>query len=218
MGSDRVPKKNFKPFAGFQNGLIEIKLNQLSHCNEIDEIVLSTNDVQIIEYANKLEINNLKIHERKDILSRSSTSNDDLIKHAFDISTHNNILWTHVTSPFFSTNHYSDFIRSYFSNLKLNYDSIVSVNMIQGYIWNNNGPVTYDRKIEKWPRTQTIDPLFEINSAAFLNSKENYILFKDRIGKNPFLFKTNELVGFDIDWPEDFVLAEAMINSGITSI
>jgi len=90
--------------------------------------------------------------------------------------------------------------------------------MIQGYIWNNNGPVTYDRKIEKWPRTQTIDPLFEINSAAFLNSKENYILFKDRIGKNPFLFKTNELVGFDIDWPEDFVLAEAMINSGITSI
>lgn len=217
-GSERVPKKNFKPFAGFQNGLIEIKLSQLSQCAEIDQIVLSTNDDYIIDFANSLKIKKLKVHQRDDGLGQSETSNDDLIKHALDISKHNYILWTHVTAPFFSSSHYSRFIRKYFKSLKLGYDSIVSVNTIQGYIWNKYGPIAYDRKIEKWPRTQTIDPLYEINSAAFMNSKENYKLFKDRIGENPFLYETNNLVGFDIDWPEDFVLAEAMLTSRIVSI
>lgn len=42
QGSQRVPNKNIKPFAGFEFGLIEVKLNQLLKATLVDEVVLST--------------------------------------------------------------------------------------------------------------------------------------------------------------------------------
>ena len=50
-GSERVLNKNTRKFAGYEFGLTEIKLNQLLKTQLIDEIVLSTNDESIIEYA-----------------------------------------------------------------------------------------------------------------------------------------------------------------------
>ena len=58
-GSQRVPKKNIKEFAGFKNGLIEIKLKQLLECKKIDTIYLSTNDEEILAYAESLNQNRI---------------------------------------------------------------------------------------------------------------------------------------------------------------
>ena len=73
---------------------------------------------------------------------------------------------------------------------------------------NENGSFNYNRKDEKWPRTQTLKELFEINSGMFISSINNYQKFEDRIGKNPFLMSSKGYTSFDIDWPEDFELGE----------
>lgn len=54
-GSERVLRKNIKPFGGYEFGLIQIKLAQLLACEALDEVVLSTNDDDIIAYAQTLE-------------------------------------------------------------------------------------------------------------------------------------------------------------------
>jgi CMP-N-acetylneuraminic acid synthetase len=209
-GSERVPEKNVKPFGRFQNGLIELKLSMLLKCEAIDSIFLSTNDEKIIRLAEELDHEKINIHKRCESLSGNETSTDDLISHAAELIPDGHILWTHVTSPFIDESVYTRAITKYFHCLKNGYDSLMSVNVHKGFYWNEKGPLNYRSSNEKWPRTQTISPLYEVNSGIFLSSRLNYINLSDRIGRKPFLMELNKVEGFDIDWPEDFIIAQSL--------
>ena len=121
------------------------------------------------------------------------------------------ILWTHVTSPFIGPDIYYQIIEAYFKNLD-RFDSLMTVTKLQKFIWNDGEPVSYDRSLEKWPRTQTLDPLWEVNSGAFVAPKSVYEVSMDRIGNKPYLFELNDEISFDIDWLPDFKIAEAMYH------
>jgi CMP-N-acetylneuraminic acid synthetase len=160
----------------------------------------------------------LRVHIREELLSSSSTSTGDLVGLAHDLAAHDHILWTHVTSPFFTSKNYDEAITVYFDSLAKGYDSLMTVKEMQGFFWDNGGPVNYDRKLEKWPRTQTLSPLYEVDSAVFLNSRANYSSVKDRIGLKPKLFASPGMASFDIDWPEEFLLGESMLQNGQASV
>lgn len=217
-GSERVPKKNIIPFAGKPFGLVSIKLEQLLSCAEIDEVVLSTNDEDILNYADSLSSTKLTIHHRCDELSLSSTSTDELVAHALSLIPDGDILWTHVTSPFVNSEIYTQIIRQYRSALATGFDSLMTTSKIHGFLWNEHGPINYDRKLEKWPRTQTIPAIHEINSAVFLASAEIYRQMNDRIGEKPLLYPLDKITSQDIDWQEDFILAEMMVQAGLVQI
>lgn len=217
-GSERVKKKNIKPFAGYEYGLIEIKLRQLLSVDLIEEVVLSTNDDEILDYAATLNDVKLRLHKRSEELSSSSTSTDELVALALSLIPEGDILWTHVTSPFLNSDLYSEIIKRYNMALSEGFDSLMTTTVIHGFIWNDKGPMNYDRGIEKWPRTQTIAPVHEINSGVFLNSAENYRNHNDRIGLKPFLFPLDKIHGFDIDWEEDFRIAQVMVQAGVTDL
>ena len=207
-GSQRIPSKNIKTFAGVEGGLLRIKLKQLSDLKSITNIILSTNDEEVIKIASEIEIENLIIDRRRDELCLSSTSTDDLIKYIPEIIPSGHVLWTHVTSPFINEKRYAEIIEEYKISLLQEYDSLMTVLPLQGFIWDSNKPISYNRNIEKWPRTQTIASMFEIDSGVFLNSVDNYLKLNDRIGLHPKMFTTSKIESFDIDWPEDFEIAE----------
>lgn len=217
-GSERVPKKNIKPFAGIEYGLVELKLKQLLVCEAVDEVVLSTNDEDILNFAAGIAHNKLRLHKRVDTLCTGTTSTDELVAHALDLIPTGHILWTHVTSPFINAQVYQEIIEQYFKALNNSYDSLMTTTLIHGFLWNERAPINYDRSKEKWPRTQTIAPVHEINSGVFLNSTENYRKFDDRIGSKPFLYSMNKITAHDIDWHEDFVIAEAIAKNGLAKI
>lgn len=127
-------------------------------------------------------------------------------------------MWTHVTSPFVSAELYDKMITEYLQKLDEGYDSLMTTNLIHGFIWNNEHPINYDRTVEKWPRTQTLEPLFEVNSAAFIAPISVYSELNDRIGARPYLFQMDRISGMDIDWPEDFTLGEQMVISGVAVV
>ena len=207
-GSVRIPDKNTKPFANIEGGLLELKIKQLLKIKSVDKIILSTNDLKVIEIAENIS-SKIIIDNRPEELALSSTSTDDLIKYIPNIIRKGHVLWTHTTSPFLTNEIYEDAISKYFKNLKLNLnDSLMTVNKIQTFLWDQEGSFNYDRNIEKWPRTQTIKKLYEVNSGIFINSVDNYIRYEDRIGCNPFLMDAEGFSSFDIDWPEDFKLGE----------
>ena len=123
------------------------------------------------------------------------------------------ILWTHVTSPFLTSTLYDNAVQIYMAQLEKGYDSLMTVNKLKTFIWDENGSLNYDRNKEKWPRTQTLPNLFEINSGIFINSRENYLKYRDRIGSKPYLMDLDGYSSFDIDWPEDFTLGEMIYKS-----
>lgn len=217
-GSERVPKKNIKPFAGFEYGLIEIKLNQLIDAKNIDSIYLSTNDDEILDYAVSLNNEKIVLHKRVEELSSSQTSTDQLVAHALDLIKAGEILWTHVTSPFLTAQTYDQIIEKYFDEKNMGRDSLMTTNLIHGFLWNQNGPINYDRKKEKWPRTQTLEPIHEINSAVFLANATIYKNEDDRIGNTPYLYPLDKIQGFDIDWEDDFNIAQAILQAGLVKL
>lgn len=218
QGSQRVVRKNIKPFAGYEFGLIEVKLKQVIGCADISEVVLSTNDQDIIDYASSLESKKLRIHRRDDALSSSETSTDQLISHALDLIPEGDILWTHVTSPFITSLHYSEIIKAYRKALEEGCDSLMTVTALHAFLWQEGRPLNYDRSIEKWPRTQTLKPIHEINSGVFLAPSDLYRTLNDRIGLSPLLYPLDKLVGFDVDWPEDFAIAQCLVEKELLSL
>lgn len=211
-GSERVPKKNTKPFAGIDGGLCSIKLKQLLGSSRVGNIFVSTNDPDVTDISNGFNSNRIKVIQRPDELASSFASTDDLIKYVPEIMPEGHILWTHVTSPFLGPDIYDKVVEKYFENVGY-YDSLMTVTKLQKFIWNNKGPINYDQSTEKWPRTQTIEPLWEVNSGAFIATKDIYRERMDRIGSRPYLFQLSEEISFDIDWLPDFTMAETIYQT-----
>jgi CMP-N-acetylneuraminic acid synthetase len=212
-GSQRVINKNTRQFAGIEGGLIQIKMEQLLTCPEINRIIVSTDDTKVMDIADsaaRTYEKEVKILERPAHLASSDTSTDELIAYVPKIINEGIVLWTHVTSPFVTAQIYSKAISAYWDNIN-NFDSLMSVTKLQSFIWDKKGPVNYDYTKEKWPRTQTLPVWYEVNSAVFMAEISVYIENKDRIGKKPFLFELEGVEGFDIDWEQDFLLAEKMV-------
>lgn len=209
-GSQRVPNKNTRSFAGIEGGLLRIKLAQLLESKNIDKIYLSSDDDIVLEIGASMNDKRIIIDRRPDFLCQSSTSTDDLINYVPElIKDDATILWTHVTSPFLNAKTYDKMLEKYYTLLS-EYDSLMAVNKLQTFIWDKKGSINYDRKNEKWPRTQTLESLYEVNSGAFIADRNVYIKKLDRIGSNPYLYVLSKMESFDIDWEDDFKMAECL--------
>lgn len=209
-GSQRVPNKNTRQFAEIEGGLLRIKLEQLLACKKIDKIYLSSDDEVVLNIGRAMKDERIIIDRRPDHLCQSSTSTDDLVCYVPELIKEDaTIIWTHVTSPFLKAETYDDMLDTYYSKLS-EYDSLMSVNELRTFIWNKDGAINYNREVEKWPRTQTLEPWYEINSGVFIANRSVYTLLQDRVGKHPFLYPTSKMESYDIDWPEDFEFAELL--------
>lgn len=213
-GSERVEKKNTRDFSGIEGGLLAVKLNQLTNFQNQVEVIISTNDAESIEIAGKYksEIENLKIIERPENLGTSSTPLKELIKYAGKISTAEHILWTHVTSPFCDKLEYEKALNLYEKMLRLGYDSLISGRNYKEFLLDKlSGKMVNKNTGFVWPRTQDLPDWFEINNGIFLTSRENFKAGM-RTGSTPFLYTQGNIASLDVDYEEDFKIAEAVYD------
>ena len=205
--SVRIKNKNIKRFSNFKFGLLELKISQLIKIKSIKNVIVSTNDKKIINFFKKKKFKKVNVINRPNYLCGPTASTDSLIKYVPKILKSDHILWTHVTSPFFGNIDYENAIKIYKQKIKRN-DSLLGVNKLQNFLYDKKKPINFNKNKEKWPRTQTLKKLYEVNNAIFITSRKNYLKYNDRIGKRPFLLEIDKIKSFDIDWPEDFLIAE----------
>jgi N-acylneuraminate cytidylyltransferase len=214
-GSQRVKSKNTKPFAGISGGILELKLRQLLDCKSLSSIVLSTNDELSMEIANRVDSNQekIKVIERPDHLCLDTTKLTDLITYVPEIINESHIIWGHTTTPFIAGEDYDKGIDEYFSKLNEGYDSLISVMPLQNFLLDKNANVfNYDAGENRWPRTQDLPILYEVNHAMFITSRSIYVKDKNRVGAKPYLYEQDKIKSFDIDWEDDFLIAEAIYD------
>lgn len=214
-GSERVKNKNTKPFAGIEGGLMENKIKQLVETKLLDEIILSTNDETCMAIAEKYAAKDsrVRIIPRPEELCLSSTNLQDLICYVPTVTDAEHILWGHVTTPLCGADQYDAGIKLYFEKLNEGYDSLVGVTELKNFLLNKEGKLINNTTDIPWPRTQDLEALYPINHTMFLAKREVYIEQKNRIGVKPLLYIMDELHSFDIDWPDDFVIAEIMYKN-----
>ena len=213
-GSERVKSKNTRPFAGIEGGLVENKIKQLLATKHIDEILFSSNDEMCIAIAEKYASDSrLRIIPRTNELCLSTTNLQDLICYVPTITNADHILWGHVTTPLVEAKVYDTAIEQYLSKITKGYDSLVSVKELKNFLLNQEGKLVNNTTDIPWPRTQDLEPLYEINHAIFLAKRSVYTEQKNRIGQKPLLYIMDEIHSKDIDWEEDFKIAEIMYKT-----
>ena len=62
-------------------------------------------------------------------------------------------------------------------------------------------------------KSQILDPIYNLNSAFFIFTKKTFEANgNNRLGKNPYYYKLNFPEDLDINYPNDFKIAENLIN------
>jgi CMP-N-acetylneuraminic acid synthetase len=211
-GSERVPRKNVREFAGHRGGLTSVKLTQLKACLTLDRIVVNTDDEEVARIAREIEstVDGPEILTvcRPPALATSAARTDDVIAHVAETTPGDLLLWTHVTSPFVDTAMYDRAVAEFRSFDPRDHDSLMSVTRLQEFVWARGRPVNYDRQVAKWPRTQDLPAWAVVTSGIFLCPRATMLRTGDRIGERPYLFEVDRVAALDVDWPDDFELAE----------
>ncbi len=143
-GSERVKHKNTRPFAGFECGLLELKLRQMQRVQGFDRIIVSSNDPQVLDYAAafaRTEDVRVEPLPRPEEWGNSATSMGafitDYIAH---LHPDGHLFWTHVTHPFATSAVDERALAAYARARAEGFDSLVSATRLQKFLWRNGRP------------------------------------------------------------------------------
>ena len=198
--SERVPKKNIRPFA--DTTLIELKIKQTKESGAFDEIVVSSEDGKILELASKMGVS---IHERDPKYSTSDVPMSDVYSYLAESVQWSDIAWVNVTNPLIGEDAYQEAVKQYRS-MPSEKDSLISVCELKEYVFHNEKPVNFEPY--PWPRSQDLKGLAIPTFAISILKTTDLIERGTLIGENPFFFFMDPLDSTDIDYMHDFWLCE----------
>ena len=208
--SKRVPRKNYRDFAGAP--LYTRILETLQSCDRIDTIVVDT-DSPVIQEGIAKSFPDVKVIERPEHIRGGKTPMNDVLIHDVQVVEADVYLQTHSTNPLLRTSTISNAIEEFLSRYP-EYDTLFSVTRLQTRLWDElTRPVNHNPNILL--RTQDLPPIYEENSCLYLFTQETLLEKHNRIGDRPYLFEMDELESIDIDEEIDFRMAEIMYKSDI---
>jgi len=205
--SIRVPNKNFKSFGN--TNLLDLKLNNLNIIDKIDNILINTDSIEIIDDL-RLKykyINKLKFVLREPYFASSKCSGSEFFENIAKNSIGDVIIYSPITSPFVKPDSLQRGIETYDTD---NYDSVVSVFDMKHHMWMNNKPLNYNPYNS--PNSQDLPTIYKITYGFGIISKILMIEKRNIIGDNPYFYELNELESVDIDTNLDFEFAEFLYN------
>lgn len=86
-----------------------------------------------------------------------------------------------------------------------NYDSAFTASKVQDFLWENGKPLNFDP--ECIARTQDLPAIFKESVGCYVFTRDIYNKTRRRIGLKPYICEIGKLEGIDIDYPEDFDIA-----------
>lgn len=209
--SSRVKDKNFKDFNG--KPLYFWIINTLLHVEKISKIVIDTDSQTIIDGVKenfKENIGKIILYNRPLKLRGDDVSTNLLFMNVINELNLNADVYfqTHTTNPLLSIKTINDAVDTYIEN-KDKYDTLFSVKTHHTRFYDKDGNDMNHNRFNLIP-TQNLDPIYEENSCIYLFTKESLFKYNARISENAYLFKMSDIESSDIDWPEDFKIAETL--------
>ncbi len=203
-GSQRVKNKNFRLFAG-KNLLIH-KIKTLKKIKQIDQIIINTDSEQAIKIAKKL---NVGFKKRQKYYASSKCTNSEFWEHIAKTTDCEYLMFTNCTSPLIKEETYKKIINLFFKNKK-KYDSINTVNQLKEFLYLKNRAINFNSS--KAPNSQDLPNIVKLNFAVNILSKTTMLKKKSLLGIKPFLYKLNEIEGFDINTKFEFDFANYLFK------
>ncbi|MEW4563905.1 acylneuraminate cytidylyltransferase family protein [Bremerella sp. JC770] len=203
--SERVERKNFRPFCG--KPLYHHIISTLDRTYAVDQIIINTDSPAIMGEAIGLS-SKVIIHERPAELCGDFVSTNRLFEYDLAHSESDIYIQTHSTNPLLKPETISQGIHK-FTEMEADYDSLFSVTRLQTRLYHADGkPVNHDPG--ELLRTQDLPPIYEENSCLYVFTKESFAARGGRIGHQPFMFEISPIEAVDIDDEFAFRLAELL--------
>ena len=201
LHNERCPGKNTRMLGN--KPLLQWELDSLKAVGLCDSISVYCSSEDVIPFLPK-GVEFLKRPETLDL----PTSNFTQIFTSFMEERNADIyVYAHATAPFISTETMRDCIQSVKSG---EYDSAFCARKLQDYLWQDGEPLNFDAS--NLPRTQDLKPIYQETSGVYVFTKAVFQDLHRRVGLHPYIREVTFKESIDIDYPEDFALAELFVN------
>jgi len=206
LNNERLPGKNTKRFDD-GTPLISFILTTLLKVPELNEIYVYCSDESIKEYLP----HGILFLKRDTELDHSETKGNQILEKFVNTVDADIYVLSHTTAPFTKPESISKCIQGVLSG---NFDSGFLARSLHELMWTDTGPLNFDA--HNVPRTQDLPKIYAETSGAFVFTKDTFKKYKSRNGKKPFICEVSTIESIDIDYPEDFVIANAIYKELIS--
>ena len=114
----------------------------------------------------------------------------------------------HTTSPFAKPETIAELVDKVTSG---EYDSAFCAESLRTFMWQDGKPINFDP--DHFPRTQDLPLIYGETSIAYVFTKESFLKHNRRLGDKPYIKEVGKIEAIDIDYPEDFEIADAIYMS-----
>ncbi len=203
LNSQRLPHKNILDLGG--KPLCYYMTENLINISKIDTTYVYCSDEVIKDYMPE-GINFLK---RDQYLDGDLVKGQEIYESFINQIDADIYVLAHVTAPFIRKETIENALDKVISG---EYDSALSVKKVKTFTWYKGKTLNYD--LQNIPRTQDIEPIYYETSGFFIFKKEVFTqMGKRRIGNKPYFQEVDDIEAVDIDYPEDFKFAQAIIKN-----
>lgn len=201
LNNERLPGKNTKLLG--RKPLLSYELENLLETKRIDNIFVycSNEDVRKFLPSN---INFLKRSSALDLPTANFTQIFECFSKEVDADIY---VYAHATAPFITMQTMIECIDAVKSG---KYDSAFCATKIQDFLWQDGKPLNFDAT--NLPRSQDLKVIYRETSGVYVFTKDVFNKFHRRIGEKPFIKEVSYKEAVDINNPEDFELAQALLN------
>lgn len=201
LNNERLPGKNTKMLGS--KPLLQYQLNNLRATGMADVIYVFCSDEAVVPYLPN-GVSYLKRPEYLDLPTSNFTQIFDVFMTMQEADIY---IYIHATAPFVTVETMRECIEAVVSG---EYDSAFCASKIQDYLWENGKPLNFDAA--NIPRSQDLKPIYRETSGIYVFTKEVYKKHHRRIGRKPFVKEVSFKEAVDINNPEDFKLAQALLD------
>lgn len=201
LNSKRVKQKNIRLLG--DKPLLWYVLNTLTQVPNIETVYAYCSSEDIIPLLPA----GVTFLKRPDRLDGDQVLGEDIYNEFVNTIDADVYVLAHATSPFIKPSTIQQALEKI---LDEDYDSAFSAEKIQTFAWYQGRTLNYDLK--HIPRTQTIEPVFAETSAFYMFRKSVWTQLRQRIGEKPYMAVVDKVEGVDIDWEDDFLFAEKIIE------
>lgn len=202
-GSNRIKDKNFRPFAD-EGSLFHLKIKQLKAAGCFDQIYVSSDSERARGIA---EESGVTFVPRDPEMCKSSAKLYQYNTHMLEtIPGDPYVAWTMVTAPLFED--YAPAVKNFLELDKHKYDSLITVMPFREFLINEKGRPLNCMYGHWHLLTQELDNNYTITGSMYIAGKSEQIEWKYWIGLKPYLYGVSKLDCVDIDYEDDFKLAE----------
>lgn len=202
LQNERLPGKNTKLLG--EKPLLAYELDNLKETGLLNNIYVFCSSEKVIPFLPE-GVEFVKRPEYLDLPTSNFTQIFEEFKRYYEADIY---VYAHATAPFITVDTMKACIEAVKSG---EYDSAFCAVRLQDYLWQNGEPLNFDAC--NIPRTQDLTPIYQESSGVYVFTKEVFETYRRRIGKNPLIKEVSFREAVDIDEPEDFRLAEILLNN-----